>query len=248
MLVLVLVLVLDLVGCAGGHGTPRLDGPPTPDAPAIDAAIDAPKPYRHTIVIDGMDDFAPADTFATTSSPSYAARITWDDHFVYVGYSGPDLATTTTDASSKWLFVYFDLDPGAGTGAATSLTYNTQHATFPTGFGAELYARYKCDDTFVSLERYDAGSSSWTTVSPTPLYAQGGPYVELAIPLAELGAGAKLGIVTWMINEKALAEGSYAGLYADNFTDGYAMNLPLAHYLLADFTSPRAPNDQRAEQ
>ena len=246
MLLLVLALVLDLAACTRNQATPKLDGPPAADASAIDAAPDAPVPYRHTIIIDGMDDFAAADTFATTSS-SFTAHVTWDDHFLFVGYAGPDLATTTTDASSKWLFVYFDLDPGAGTGAATSLTYNTQHATFPSGFGAEYYARYKCDGTFTSLERYDAGTQAWTTVTPTPLVGQLGTYVELAIPLAELGAGAKLGVVTWMINEKSLAEGSFAGLYANNFTDGYAMNLPLAHYLLADFTSPRAPSDAANE-
>ena len=46
-----------------------------------------------------------------------------------------------------------------------------------------------------------------------------------------------------MINEKALAEGSYAGIYKGNFTDGYAANLTLTRYLHADFTSPRVPTD-----
>ena len=49
--------------------------------------------------------------------------------------------------------------------------------------------------------------------------------------------------MTWMINEKNLAEGSYAGLYTNNFTDGYATNLALTAYLQADFLSSRTPND-----
>lgn len=224
---------------APADAPPQRDAPPPPiDAPAIDAP---PVPYRHTIVLDGMDDFAAADTFTTTSSPSFAARVTWDDQNLYVGYSGPDLSPQATDASTKWLFVYLDTDPGAGTGATQSQVYNTQGATFPSGFGAEYYARYKVDGTLTSLEQY--GNGTWTTVTPAPSTAQAGQYVELAIPLAQIGAGAKLGIVTWMINEKQLAEGSYAGLYQGNFTDGYAMNLALTRYLRADFTSSRDPDD-----
>ena len=41
----------------------------------------------------------------------------------------------------------------------------------------------------------------------------------------------------------AIAEGSYAGLYATNFTDGYAANLALTAYLQADFTASRVTND-----
>ncbi len=237
-------LVLVLAACGPHASSPKLDGAPIPDSPAIDAAPDGPQPYRHTIVLDGSNDFAPADTFTTTSSPSFTAYVTWDDHYVYVGYSGPDLSTTTTDASSKWLFVYFDLDPGAGTGAMTSLTYNTQHVTFPSGFGAEYYARYKVDGTFTTLEKYDTSSAtSWSTYAPAPQTAHNGQYLEMSISLAELGAGARLGIVTWMINEANNVESSYAGLYTGNFTDGYAANLVLTKYLSADFTSTRAPND-----
>ena len=46
-----------------------------------------------------------------------------------------------------------------------------------------------------------------------------------------------------MINEKPDFEGSFAGLYGDNFTDGYAAALPLTRYLRIDFVSPLAPND-----
>ena len=229
------VALVLLAACGPHSSTPKLDSTPGPDTPAIDAARDAPVPYRHTIMLDGLDDFTAAETFATTSSPSYAARVTWDDHYLYIGYSGPDLAPTTPNASTKWLFVYLDVTPG---GATQSLAYNTQQATFPTGFAADFYARYKCDGTFTTLERYASG---WSTDSPAPQTAQAGTYLELAIPLAQIGAGAQLGVVTWMINEQANVESSYAGLYMDNFTDGYAANLQLTKYLPADFTSPLPP-------
>lgn len=232
-------LLLAIVACAPHASSPKLDGAPVPDSPAFDAARDAPQPYRHTITLDGVDDFTAAETFMTTSSPSYAVRVTWDDHYLYVGYSGPDLAPTTTDASTKWLFVYLDVTAG---GATQSLTYNTQAATFPAGFGADFYARYKCDGTFTTLERYDtASSTSWSTYAPAPQTATGGTYLEIAISLAQLGAGTQVGVVTWMINEKNGVESSYAGIYMDNFIDGYAADLQLTKFLPADFTAVTPP-------
>jgi len=234
-------LLLLLAACGDdGHVNMQIDARPIPDAaPAGDAQPDtlSQLPYRHAIALDGVDDFATGERFATTST-SFAARVTWDDQNLYIGYSGPDLATSTTDAATKWLFVYLDTKAG---GEMQSRLYNTQRATFPTGFAADYYVRYKCDGTFTTLERNDAGT--WNTATPTPQKAQADTLLELAIPLSAIGAGTQLGIVTWMINEKNLGEGSYAGLYAGNFTDGYAANLALTAYLQADFTSPRTPND-----
>jgi len=233
-------LAVILPSCGPHASSPKLDGAPRPDSPASDAALhDAPQPYRHTIMIDGVDDFTPAETFMTTSSPSFTARVTWDDNYLYIGYSGPDLSTTTTDASTKWLFVALDVTTG---GATQSLTYNTQHATFPSGFTADFYARYKCDGTFTTLERYDtASSTSWSTYAPAPMTGQGGNYLEMAISLAQLGAGTQLSVVTWMINENNGVESSYAGLYMDNFIDGYASDLQLTKYLPIDFRATTPP-------
>ena len=167
--------------------------------------------------------------------------MTWDDDHVYVGYDGPDLDPTTSDAGTKWLFVYVDVDPGMGTGATQSQGYNTQRAVFPAGFGAELYARWKADGTYSSIEQHDAGS--WSTSAGPLTTARAGQFLELAIPRSLLGSATEIGIVTWMINERALAESSWAGLYADNFTDGYAESLPITKYLRVEFASSRAPND-----
>ena len=243
-------LVVALAACGSSPSTPHLDsGHGAVDAHLVDAAPHAdatgpdgaPGPYRHAIAIDGTDDFVPAEVFATTSSPSYGARIAWDDTNLYLGYAGPDLDPTAANASTKWVFAYLDVDPGAGTGAATSLTYNTQHATFPTGFGAEYYLRWKCDATLASLERFDG--TTWAPATTAPTSAHGTQYMEMAIARAAIGNPTKLGVVTWMINEQNLAESSYAGIYAGNFTDGYAANLALAKYLRIDFASAAVPND-----
>lgn len=230
-----LVLVLALAACGDDNKDTRPDARVIPDASTTDVP---PAPYRHAIVLDGNDDFASGDTFDTTSSPTFLARVAWDDVNLYVGYSGPDLAPTATDAAQKWVFVYLDTSAG---GQTQGEQYNTQRATFPSGFGAEYYVRYKCDGTFATLERFDG--ADWITASPAPSTAQSGTFVELSIPLSAIGAGPALGVVTYMINEKSLSEGSYAGLYPNNFVDGYAANLALSAYLRADFTSPRVPND-----
>lgn len=244
-----LTLVLPAALACSTAQAPHLDGGATDaardarvDAAGGDAPADAAGPYRRTITIDGVDDFVAAEQFPTTST-GYAARVTWDAQHVYVGYRGPDLDPAALDAQHKWLFVYVDVDPGATpTGATQGQTYNTQTATFPAGFGAEYYARWKCDTTLATIERH-AGGGTWTTSPTAPITGHAGNFVELAIPRSVLGASTQLGIVAFMINEKPQFEGSFAGLFAGNFTDGYAATLPLTKFLRADLTAARAPND-----
>ncbi|HEY4240359.1 MAG TPA: hypothetical protein VGM88_11110 [Kofleriaceae bacterium] len=228
------------------HDGHEIDGAPDAHVDARpDAMIDAPmttdgsSPWRHTIGIDGNDDFVDGERFATTS-PTYEADVTWDDQSIFVGYHGDDVTGNQADAASEWVFVFLDADPGMGTGAATSPMYNTQTAAFPTGFGAEYYARWKTDGTFFDVQQYDG--ANWGAATAVVAVARAGNFVELQIPRSLVGANSA-GILTYMLNETPFAEASYAGIYADNFADGYAPALPVTKYLRADFTSPLAPND-----
>lgn len=224
--------LLVLAACDGGStASARPDAFVFRDAPPADIA----EPYRHTINLDGIDDFTAGETFQTTSA-TFTARIAWDDVNLYIGYAGPDLAKNTSDAPQKWLFIYLDTIMG---GQPMSELYNTQRATFPAPFAADFYVRYKVNGTLTSLEQDVAGD--WMTASPAPQVAQMGTFVELAIPLSAIGAGTSLSLVTYMINEKMFSEGTYAGLFPDNFIDGYAANLVIAKTYTADFTSARMP-------
>ena len=245
---LVPALLATCAACSSAN-SPALDAGPGRDAPRVDAAdpaSDAPPPIDaavtvpHTITLDGIDDFRADEQFATTSSPSFVARVTWDAANLYVGYGGPDLATTAIDAGTKWLLVYVDTDPGGATGAATAEIYNSQAAAFPTGFGAEHYARWKADGTLASLRSYSTGA--WGDATATLGAAQQQTFVELAIPRSLLGASTALGVVAFMVNEKDLAEGTYAGLYAGSFTDGYSPAMPVTRYLRLDLDVVEAPN------
>lgn len=245
---------VDIIAACGPTPPHAHDAPPATidtrpaDARGPDAAIprDAPAglevgPYVHAIAIDGVDDFTSVEDFGTTSA-TYGARVTWDATTVYVGYSGQDIGA---GSATKWVFAYVDVDPqaggGAATGATTSVKYNTQSATFPAGFGAELYARWKTDGSFGTIETYAA--SAWTTSATALTVGHQGSFMELAIPRALLGGATTIGLVTWMINEANGVEGTYAGLFPGNFVDGVGQPMGITKYLKIDFTASRVPND-----
>lgn len=227
--------LIALAACSKGKATASIDAAPV-DAKSVDGAT----AYEHRIMIDGVDDFLSSEQFTTTSA-GYDARVTWDADNIYVGYTGADLDPATADATTKWLFVYVDVDPGMPNGALVNETYNTQGATFPAGFRADFYVRWKCDGTLLTLKQLVGGA--WTDSPTVPPASRGGSFVEMALPRTTLGASTSMNLVTWMINEKANVESSYAGLYANNFTDGYAANLALTKFLKIDFSAQRDPND-----
>ena len=227
------------------------DGAATADVSDVPVATDvhdastvtdvAPAPWRHTITIDGINDFtAASEQFATTSTAAgYHAYVTWDAMNLYVGYDGPDIASGDMN---KWVFVYLDTDPGAGTGATTGVRYNTEAPGMPTGFGAEFYFRWKASNTFQTLEVF--GGGAWSTVATAVIAThETGTFVEFAIPLASIGSPARVGVMSLMMNETVSLEASYAGIYASNFADGYFATVPTTTYLRADFASSLAPND-----
>ena len=73
--------------------------------------------------------------------------------------------------------------------------------------------------------------------------ARGGSFFEAALPLADLGDPARLGLVLLWVNETDGLEAAYGGLYPDSFTDGYHASIPVARYLSIDRASPLSPND-----
>ncbi len=229
------LLLIALAACGPTPLGPRLDGGLDPDSSSSsDAQSDAgSEPYRHTIAIDGTDDFAAVDRFDTTSSPSFAAMVSWDATNLYIGYSGPDLDPNVGGAGTKWLFVYLDTVAG---GATASQQYNTQSAALP--FGAEHYLRHKADGTVNSLESYDG--VNWAT-STSPVTAQGTSFFEMSISRAALGSPTTIRLAAWMINEQNLAEATFAGLYTGNFVDGF--NPAVTKYLEVDLDGERVPND-----
>ncbi|MBI2392913.1 MAG: hypothetical protein HYV09_25230 [Deltaproteobacteria bacterium] len=212
------------------------------DTTAVDTGADTGAPWRHTITIDGTNDFTAASEKFTTTTSSFEAYVTWDASALYVGYVGSDVASSS---ATKWLFVYLDANPGTGVGATSSEQYAGQKVTFPSGFGADAYYAWRTDGLYPQAKKYASGV--WSDVTaPGVTVNRSGSYVELRIPFAMLGVTvANVGVVSYFINEASSGQWTFAGLYSGSFTDGESLaTAPKAvgSYLRVDLSSPAAPN------
>ncbi len=209
------------------------------DAGAIDLGardLGAASGYRHTIAIDGVDDFDPADRFATTTT-GYGARLSWDATSLYVGMSGPDIGS---GSATRWLVVYLDTNGVLG-GTRTGVTYNTQTPLLPAGFLADYAFRWKADNSFQSVQRWSG--SAWEEAAITPSTFQSGTFVETRISFSDLGTPAVVGVSMLMLNEAAGGEFTYAGAPAGTFSDGYYGTIPVTRWIAADRALSAPPND-----
>lgn len=229
--------------------TARADADAAPiDSGPADTGVDAPATYRHTITIDGTNDFsATNEKFSTTTGAGFDAYATWDASALYVGYFGADIGASATP--NKWVFVYLDVDPTAGTGAPKTAQYTSQQHNLPTGFGADAYFAWKTDGSYSEFKKYAGGA--WTTVATSGITFNrnaGSSFVEMRIPFTAFAtsAPAKLGVVTFMLNEASGLEWTWAGLWSGSFVDGFspttATTKTIASYLQADLASPLPPN------
>jgi hypothetical protein len=186
--------------------------------------------YFHTIVIDGTNDFAGNETF-TTSSGTYSGYVAWDDAYLYLGMKGADVGA---NSATKFVLVYLSGTPGSTTG----LTYNTQQPTLP--FAARWHVRWRTDNAFTDAQLWSGSgwaNASWNFSGDV---FQAGTFVELRIPLVDIGSPTTLSVVLDMINEQAGGEWSYAAVPSTAFTDGYDPNF--AKYLFLDLQGSVAPN------
>ncbi len=184
--------------------------------------------YHHTITIDGNNDFDANETF-TTSTTGYSGYAAWDEKDLFLGFKGPDVAS---GSATKFLVVYVSGSPGTTTG----VTYNTQQPTLP--FDAKWHVRWKANNTFTDALTWGTawGAAGWTF---TGKVFQTGDFIELRIPLADVGSPTSVKVHISMLNEQGGVEGSYAAMPATSFADGYDPNY--AKYLSFDLTASVAP-------
>lgn len=223
-----------------------VDSAPVDSGP-VDTGVDAGAPYRHTITIDGANDFTAANEKFSTTSAGFDAYVSWDASALYVAYVGTDFGSAAT--VHKWLFVYIDVDSNGSTGSPKTETYVSQQHNLPTGFGADAYFAVTSDGSFPQFKKY--GGTTWTPLaSPGVTFNRNAAssYVEIRIPFSAMAATppAKLGVVTFLLNEDTTAgEWTWAGLWNGSFTDGkslVASPTTIGSYLSADFASPSPPN------
>ena len=186
------------------------------DAGSADAAA---VPYGHTIVIDGINDFTAAETFAT-STAGYTLYVAWDTTYVYVGTRGSDVQSTAT--MNKWWLLYLAGDaPTASTASTGGLTYNTQTPALP--FPAAWHVRWKTTNDYTDAKSWVGGA--WTasnlSFASNVFRGSGNDFVEMRIARSVLGNPATVRLVSAFINEAGGSEGTFAGAPSTAFADGY---------------------------
>jgi len=240
-------------GGVEGGGTP-IAPPPADDGGSSEGGDDGGSesgtdsgPSGHQV--DGVNDFAPGEKLVTTSSGTgYNAYISWDAKNVYFGMEGSDISSGTSLANKKWVFLY--LGASGTTGSTTGIGYDCgggctpQQAMLP--FSAAWHVRYKIDGSYANVQKWNSGTSKWEDAGISVILAsvRKGTFLEMSLPVAQLGSPSKLDVHFDMIIEDTSPPGpgwTYAGAPSTTFTDGW--NPTYAHYFEFDLTdTSKAPN------
>jgi hypothetical protein len=188
--------------------------------------------YSHTINIDGTNDFTADETFATSSSGTgYDGYVTWDATHLYVGMSGPDIATPS---DTKLVLIYIG---GIG-GGRIGKVYNTQEPVLP--FPARYLVHWRTNN--VDTAAMEWNGAAWTDLTwnfAGKVYQQA-DFVEFAIPFADIGSPDPVRVHVTMINEEAGVESTWAAVPATSLVDGYDSDYE--EYFAFDRLACVAPN------
>lgn len=216
----------------GADAAPAPDAAPSPDAVPADGG--GTIVYAHTITIDGLDDFDATDETLPTSSTGYDAYAAWDAQYLYLGMNGADVSSSS---DKRFWVIYL----GGAAGTTTGVTYNTQQPALP--FAAQYHVRWKADNTYTNALEWNG--SAWVDagwVFTGDIY-QTGTFVELRIPLADIGSPSTLNVVVSMVNETAGVEGTFAAAPSGAIAaDGYDPDF--SRYFSFDLTSADPPASQ----
>ncbi len=168
--------------------------------------------YYHTIEIDGDDDWDGGETFPT-STDGHLAFTAWDDAYVYLAMSSPDVAVPS---GTTWVVAYFG---GAG-GSTSGQIYNTQEPALP--FAARWHLRWRADNTYTDVQEWDGDAwitSAWQ-LGEGDVY-QTGELVEFRIARSALDDPDVLELHMGILRESDLDEASWAAHPEGSYADGY---------------------------
>jgi hypothetical protein len=202
-------------GPTGDTGVPGPTGDTGVPGPTGDTGV--PAPWRFTPTIDGDASEWPPETQVASSSE--VIRVAWDEVNLYVAAVHPDVTAGTVE---HWFLTY--LGDGDGAGAALGVVHNTQQPAL--SFPADHLVRWKADDSYDSLESWDG--AAWSGVSP--FFGAGGAdvqerndlqTVEMAIPLASIGASDTVTLFASWLFEGAGNETTYGATPAGSIVSGY---------------------------
>ena len=185
--------------------------------------------YAHTITIDGVNDFELDETFDTTTT-SFKGYVAWDANNLYVGLSGSDVGGASP---TKFFVVYLG---GVG-GTTTGVAYQNQTPGLP--FEAMWQVHWKANNTNTRAVKWSGSAWVPETWNFTGKVVQNGSFVEMAIPLVNIGSPSTLAVHLAMVNEQSGGEWTFAGVPFTSFTDGFDRNY--TKYYDFDLTGSIAP-------
>lgn len=193
--------------------------------------------YFHTIVIDGVVDFT-ADETLPSSTPGHTGYVAWDDAYVYLGMSSPDLGGSS---SVVWMVSYL----GGPMGTTSGVTYNTQQPLLP--FDGRWHLRWRASDDFGGALEWTGAAWANPGFGPTAAsddVAASGSFVEMRVARADLGDPDVLPLHLGMLREQNLSEASWAAVPAGSYVDGYDPDY--GQYLELDLLGSTVPIDHPA--
>ena len=197
--------------------------------------------YAHTILIDGTNDFDPANEI-DSSTTSAKVLVSFDDTHLYLGLEHGDILVG--GSGNKFVYFLLSTDPTLSTGMATS---SDAKATFGTG-GAQMMFHYK--------EQIDGGNySEFRTASATNWDTDWGTtgklvnkqtgYLEASIALSELGAGVTdIVLTTYTIDYDGQGgDGHLYNMLPAGIEGSGATPRDLVQYLRIQLPTSTAPSD-----
>ncbi len=166
-------------------------------------------------VIDGLNDFQPSSTYATSGGPSNTGYASLSSTFLHFGYDSPDVSS---GGSQHFAVAYIGT-----TGSSTpGVNFNTQQPTI--GFAATHAFIIRLDAGYKAVLAWNGSSWNTTTISmPT---AESGNFLEAAVSVADIGSPTNLLFTGYMLYEGAGFESSFNVFPSTSFTNGsYDPNL-----------------------
>lgn len=198
--------------------------------------------FRHTVVVDGINDFFPMSDAIATSTAGTQLYVTHDETDLFVGLSSPDIAPA--GAGNK--FVYFLFSTDAALAAGNTLSSDGK-AKF--GTGKAMTYHYKERIAGGTYTEYRIGNASgwttdWGTQNKTSFVASG--FLEARIALAELGGASPSSVAVTAYTVDYAGDSNNGWLYnmISGATDGSGVTpRDLVQYVGLDLPGPVAPND-----
>jgi hypothetical protein len=178
----------------------------------------------------------------TTTSQSDSAYYSWDDNFIYIGYNSADITSWTSNAWTKWVWVYI----GGPGGTTSGMNYSGQQPTLP--FAAKYHVRFKVDGSYTNRQIWNG--SSWTDGGNytwgTHLFRHDdNQFLKMKLPRADfaLDSLGTLQIVSTIVYEDNAGNGDWmwAASPANTFSGGSGFDKDFTTFHEFDLNADTAP-------